>query len=491
MKKQRVLISFFFMVVLLCLQANLKAQPGYITIYPATLGEPLSNKYQVSIEGQKVPVYEAKIAPADSEKRWKAMDDKKNSANYFDTGAFAYFDMQGSATVTVSISEQINSAKVLPASAEIKPAIHGNSILFTVDSPMNLTIEINGEWVRSLHLFINPQEKGALLKDDPDVIYFGPGIHEISHLVVGENKTVYIAGGAIVRAVIRPDEKYSISDYSGLCNYSPTIELKGKNITVCGRGILDASRCPTHARSMISVNGSNIKIEGIILRDSPSWTIPIHESDSVMVSNVKLIGYRANSDGIDICNSRNVTIDGCFIRTLDDLIVVKTLKNAKGEAKRIVVKGCVLWNQVAHALSIGAEITSDISDVVFTDCDVIHDQGREWSLRVFHTDAARVNNICFDDIRIEESIRFISLWIGKALWSSDQDAGHIQGIAFRNIRTFGSPLTVELNGFDKDHGISDVQFHDVLLNDNLLNSDMILKNSFVKNIMINGNYINN
>ena len=184
MKEQRVLISFSFIVALLCFQANLKAQPGHITIYPSPLGEPLSNEYQVSIAGQKVPVYEAKIAPADSEKRWKAMDDKKNSASYFDTGAFAYFDIQGSTTVTISISKRINNVRVLPASAEIKPAIHGNSIMFTVDSPMNLTIEINGEWIRSLHLFINPPEKDAHLKDDPDIIYFGPGIHEISHLVV-------------------------------------------------------------------------------------------------------------------------------------------------------------------------------------------------------------------------------------------------------------------------------------------------------------------
>ena len=485
MKKQKSSICFFFILVLWGVQTNLKAQPGQATIYPSPQGEPLSHEYQVRIGNRNVPVYEAKVAPADREKRWKAMDDKRNSADYYDTGAFAYFDMQGAVTVTVSISSPINKAKILPASAGIKPAIHGNSITFTVDSPKNLTVEINGEWIRSLHLFINPPEKDIPAKTDPDVIYFDPGIHEITHLVVGDNKTVYIAGGAIVRAVIGPDEKYSVSSSTGLRNYSsPTIELRGRNIKVCGRGILDASGCTTHSRSMISVNGSNIRIEGIILRDSPSWTIPVHESDGVTVSNVKLIGYRANSDGIDICNSQNVTVEGCFIRTLDDLIVIKTVKSGKKEAKHIVAKGCVLWNQVAHALSIGAEITSDVSDVLFTDCDIIHDQGREWSLRVFQSDAARVSNVSFENIRIEESIRFISLWIGKTIWSSDQDAGQIQEISFKNIRAFGSPLTVQLEGFDKEHGINNVQFHDILLNNKPLNFDMIQKNSFVDNVII-------
>jgi len=30
----------------------------------------------------------------------------------------------------------------------------------------------------------------------------------------------------------------------------------------------------------------------------------------VTVQNVKLLGYRANSDGIDIWNSRDMTVDG-------------------------------------------------------------------------------------------------------------------------------------------------------------------------------------
>ncbi len=473
-----------FLISLLFLSPVSKAQKSRAIIYPAPNGEVLSRQYKVSVSGKQVPVYEAKIAPEDAERRWKAMDDKKNSADYFDTGAFAYFDMSGSVTVTVTVPGLVSKAKILPSSAGIIPVIKGKSISFKVGSPKNLTIEINGEWIRSLHLFINAPEVNAPRADDPNVVFFGPGIHEITHLEVGDNKTVYIAGGALVRGIIGPDEKYSISGYSGLRNYSPTIELKGKNITVRGRGILDASRCTTHSRNMILVRGSDIKIEGIILRDSPTWTIPVNESDRVTVDNVKLIGYRANADGIDICNSRDVMVKNCFIRTLDDLIVIKTPKNGKGEAHRIVARNCILWNQVAHALSIGAEITSNIDDILFTDCDIIHDQGREWSLRVYHTDAARVSNVRFENIRIEESIKCISLWINKAVWSTDKEQGHINGITFKNIRAAGSPLTMEIKGFDEGHVVEDVLFQDVVLNGKPLTGEMIQKNSFVKNISI-------
>lgn len=456
---------------------------GRVTVYPAPPGETLSQDYQVSVEGLAVPVYTAKVAPADAARRWKAMDDKEHSAAYFDTAAFASFDMQRAATVTVTVPAPVSAAKILPASAGITPVIRGKSISFTVPAPANLTVEINGEWVRSLHLFANPRETDVPRPDDPNVIYFGPGLHQVSRLVVGDNKTVYIAGGAVVRAVIEPDEKFGTNAYSGLRNYAPTFDLRGRNIAIRGRGIIDAEGCTTHARNMIFVQGSNITVEGVILRDASIWTIPVRRSDRITIDNVKLLGYRANSDGIDICNSRDVTIENCFIRTLDDLIVVKSNKG-QGEVKRIVARKCVLWNQVAHALSVGAEIRENIDDVLFTDCDVIHDQGREWALRVYHCDAARVSNIRFENIRIEEVRKCISVWIGKAIWSRDQERGHIQGVVFKDIRAAGDPLAVELLGFDEQHAIEDVIFQDVVLNGKPVTREGLQVNAFVSNIVI-------
>ena len=90
-----------------------------------------------------------------------------------------------------------------------------------------MTLEVNGNWVGALHLFANPPETDAPQPGDPNVIYFGPGIHEVSQLVVRNNQTVYVAGGAVVRGVIRPDEQYRISGYSGLRTYAPTFELRG------------------------------------------------------------------------------------------------------------------------------------------------------------------------------------------------------------------------------------------------------------------------
>jgi len=454
-----------------------------VKVWPAPAGESLSKDYVVSVDGVSCPVYAAKVASAEPAKRWAAMDDRKNSADYFGLASFATFDMTGRARVTVTCPAAVTAVRVLPSSLGIKATVRGNTISFTLAKPTAVTVEVNGTWVGALHLFANPPEIDVPKPDDPNVIYYGPGIHEVSHVVVGDGKTVYIAGGAVVRAVIRPDEKYEISSFSGLRNYSPTFELRGRNITFRGRGILDCEACTTHSRHPIWVQGSDIRIEGVIIRDSPIWTIPIRQSDRVTVSNVKLIGRRANSDGIDICNSRDVTVEGCFIRTLDDLIVVKSDKG-QGPVKRVVARNCVLWNEVAHALSVGAELREDVDGVRFESCDVIHDMGREWSLRVYHSDAATVTNVRFENIRLEESPRFISVWIGKAVWSRDEERGHIRNVLFRNIDLAKGHPPIELAGYDDAHAVEGVTFDNVRMEGRPLRASDVKSNAFVRDLVV-------
>jgi hypothetical protein len=454
-----------------------------ITVAPAPAGEELSKAFSVRVEGKECPVYVAKVAPRDPERRWRAMDDKKSSAEYFETAAFTTFDLDGPARVAVTSPEDIRSVKILPTSFGIVPAVEGRTVSFILARPRHVTVELNGDWLGSLHLFANPPEVDVPKPDDPRVIYYGPGIHEVHRLVVGDGQTVYLAPGAVVRCGVGPDERYSVSSYSGLRNYAPAFELRGKSISFRGRGIVDASACPTHARNLLFVRGEDISIEGVILRDSSTWTIPIRESDRVTVRNVKLLGYRANSDGIDICNSRDVTVEDSFIRTLDDLIVVKSDRGA-GPVRRIVARRCVLWNEVAHALSVGAELREDVDDVLFEDSDVIHDKGREWTLRVYHSDSATISGVRFRGIRIEETRKLISLWIGKAVWSRDEERGRIRGVTFEGICATGEAPRIELTGFDEGHQVEEVTFRDVTVNGKALAPADVRSNPFVRGVRV-------
>jgi hypothetical protein len=391
--------------------------------------------------------------------------------------AFASFDMgKKGVIVTVACADQVQNAKILPTSYGIHAAISGKNVTFAVNRPCQLTLEINGDWNNSLHVFANPVESDVPRPNDPNVIYFGPGIHQIEPVVVTSGQTVYIAGGAVIYG------KPSSQTHGG-----PIFSLDGSHIVLRGRGIIDGSLIPkpSPAQDIIVAHGSDINVEGVILRDSGGWNFPIQRSDRVNVENIKILGCRGNSDGIDINNSGNVAVSDCFFRTFDDLVVVKSSNTQAPDSHDITVKRCVLWNEIAHVLSLGAELNVNCENITFSDCDVIHDKGREWLLRVYNSGAAAVKNIVFDNIRIEESRRPISLWIGASQWVKGGDRGHIDDIVFSNITSVlpetGGPYAT-FQGFDADHAVHDVLFKNVKFGGRPISVSDVSQNQFVDGI---------
>ena len=460
---------------------------GRVSIAPAPEGEPLSAKWKVYAAGREVPVFDAKVASGDKEMRRLACDDVSNSGNYYDIASFASFDLvKGKAKVEVVVPEEVREAKVLPESAGIVPEIKGNKISFNVSRPLNLTIDVNGDFIHSLHVFVNPPETDVPDPDDPDVIYYAPGIHDLYEaVVVGDNKTVYLAPGAILRW-------HNWQEGDGhdpkLCSGSCFI-LSGNNVKFRGRGIIDQDDVHrTRSRGPMRITGTNVSLEGVIIRNSSGWTVVLSDAENVDIDNIKLIGFRANSDGIDICDSHHVRVHDSFIRTLDDLIVVKAISSKSDRGcSDILAERCVLWNEIAHALSIGAEIRYPVKGVAFRDCDVIHDTCREWSLRIFHTDSALISDVSFENIRIEEAERFISLWINSAVWTSDAERGHIMNVVFKDIVLKTPPrmgTEVQFLGYDEGHAIEGVLLDNVSIGGRKITAEDIEMNPFVSGVTV-------
>ncbi|GHU75684.1 hypothetical protein FACS189414_0380 [Bacteroidia bacterium] len=459
-----------------------------VIVYPAPEGEVLNAVYKVTANGLNVPVYIAKVGMERRANRERAMDDQPNSHLFYDVAGFASFDLKsGQVEIKVSVDEAIQTAKILPTSFGITPKITGKSLNFTIDKPQHLTVEINGEHIRSLHIFVNPEETDVPDPNDPNVIYFGPGIHNIAESIeVTDNKTVYVAGGAIVRCY--NDTTISTSDPDARRKARrPSFIFSGQNVKIQGRGIIDQENVyRLQARNIFSVTGKDVSLEGVILRNASVWTVSLRGADRVHIDNIKLLGHRANSDGIDICDSWEVLVENCFIRTLDDLIVVKTYNRENGTGN-VLARKCVLWNEVAHALSIGAEIQQVVDGVTFTDCDIIGDHCREWSLRVYQCDKGMVKNITFDNIRIEESVKFASLWINEATWTTDPERGHIENVVFKDITLKNDgPLVkgIEFLGYDEGHAVKNVVVDNVVVQGKKVTRDDIVANDYVYDLTV-------
>ena len=156
----------------------------------------------------------------------------------------AIFDFTGKVEVAVTYNlGEVQTAKVRPLSYDIPFQIDGNTVTFTLEHPRNLSVEVNGDIFHNLHLFTGSPERTIPDKDNPEVIYFGPGIHTVKNgeLRVPSGKTVYLAGGAVLMGRVLIENVHDVK--------------------LLGRGIIDHS-----IKGGIRIaNSRDVYVEGMLL----------------------------------------------------------------------------------------------------------------------------------------------------------------------------------------------------------------------------------
>lgn len=431
--------------------------------YGIPTGAKRADDFTVKIDRREIFVYDSKVA------------------------AFTYFSFNDEASVTITYNKDIEKVDIRPKSHNIAFSVKDRTVRFRLDKPCNLSIEINGDIKHPLFLFASPLEQNPPKPGDENVIYFEAGkIHEAGEIKVKSGQTVYIPGGTIVRGRIRADG--------------------AKNVRVIGRGILDGSH-RDYKTQMVKLSGcSDVELNGIIVLNSYGWTLVPVKSDNVTFKNIKVIGWRDNDDGVDIVGCKNLTIDGCFLRTKDDCIAVKASPGyfEEGESglrnvEKVRVINTVLWNaEWGNAMEIGFELqTRKISDILFRNCDIIHVE-RGGTFTIHNGDFATVEDIRFEDIRVEDSRdKLIEFRVGLSIYSDDcpwelhrknpqrkrsplgqwvpvegqkqkdfaAKRGHIRNAYFKDITVTGSKLPKSyLIGYDDMHGVENVRIENLRFN---------------------------
>ena len=282
-----------------------------IMVADAPINEVLNADYRVQVDNRQVPVYNSRIAIGAGKQN---VDEVAGS---YEKAGFAYFDLiEGTAEVTVGYSQDIRSAKLVSNKTTLIPDFRGNTLMFKVSEPQNIQVIINNDSIHTLDIFVNPEETDVPDPKDPKVVYFGPGSFRLPSAALEDGMTVYVAAGAVVHCYVGPHEWYTVNEVTGLKNYAPfyMLDLMGKNIKVCGRGILDADNTPLNSRRGIHVSGEDISLDGVILRNSSECGIYIDNAQNVEINNVKVLNYRFNADGIDVIQSKDVQVNGSFIK---------------------------------------------------------------------------------------------------------------------------------------------------------------------------------
>jgi polygalacturonase len=197
---------------------------------------------------------------------------------------------------------------------------------------------------------------------------------------------------------------------------------------------------------------------------------------NLQIREVAIFGYRTNSDGINVCNSRNAVVSNCFARTGDDLFSVKTLAGGSTAiCDTVTFQNCVGWAGKARCYGITGEVERDITNITFKDCAVIYRDATWYNNRlgslvvIVEKGGANISNVTFENIEIFRDLcRAINCNVLENVYQSSITGCTMQGINFRNI-TCNSTLKSKLGATNETNSLS-VTFDGVKVNGVTLNA---------------------
>lgn len=362
-------------------------------------------KYRVYVDGIEAEVMSARVSAAPINRVWTGV---QRNADQSEEAYFVSFDINDRADVDIELCEDFESYEIRPLSIDLGDRRDGRKISLTVDRPMQFTVEIDGTHY-SLHVFANPKS----VMPEGEVIYFGKGEHKADLIWLESNQTLYIDEGAVVYGVVYAKDAENVRIMGrGVLDASPY--RRGNDGGAGGRevieALLDRGFTPLDMKyhgNLVMNHCKNCLVEGIVLRDAPMWsTIIRNDCENITIDNIKIIGqWRYNSDGINICTSKNVTVKNCFVRSFDDCIITRGayLEGEDGNVENALIENCVLWCDWGKSLETWCgHKPTEIKNIVFRNNYLIHLNAVAMNITVWYgSDHSVVKNVRYEDIFID------------------------------------------------------------------------------------------
>ena len=423
-----------------------------VEVAGAPQGISLNNDFIVKVrpEGKSkwvlVPTYLVKV------------DEVRGTKHHVEHASMATFDFSEKVEIEVTYNKgKIDSARVRPLSYDIPFMIEGNTLQFSLEKPANLSVEVNGDLFHNLHLFANPLDTFKVDKKNPDLIYFGPGIHrfEGGEFRIPSGKTVYVAGGAVMMGRMLIENVHDVK--------------------LLGRGIID----PSVKMGIRIANSRNVYVEGLMATQCATGG-----SDSVTIRNVKVISYFGWGDGMNVFSSRNVLFDRVFCRTSDDCTTVYgTRLGFEGPSSNITMQNSTLWADVAHPIFIGIHGNVNKPEILenlnYVNIDILDHKEKQLNyqgcLAINAGDENLIRNVRFEDIRIENfrQGQLVNLRIFFNEKYCKAPGRGIENVVFKNVSYTGNRAEFSvIEGYDAQRKVRNIRFENLRINGQIISDDM-------------------
>ena len=168
-------------------------------IYPVTKVAPVCEDYLVKINGVRIDTNTARVSAVPFNRRWPG---HQRQIEQSEAVQFLSLATDEPLCFEITPREPFEAVKIRPQSQGITPTVEDGTIRFVLEKPAYVTVEPYGRH-RALHIFADPMPHYDVDPSSPDVLYFGPGEHDVGLLELKSHQTLFLDEGAVVYACVR------------------------------------------------------------------------------------------------------------------------------------------------------------------------------------------------------------------------------------------------------------------------------------------------
>ncbi|ETS82857.1 hypothetical protein PFICI_04733 [Pestalotiopsis fici W106-1] len=397
------------------------------------------------------------------------------------TVSIVSFDMGGPVEIRARYTRQeVTKASIRPLSRGIDAVIVGDTVSFTLEKPLDVMLELNGDKYQALHVLANGFDSDRPTGDDNGLWYFGPGVNNGTassrvtdgvNLNVPSNTTVYLASGAFITFRL---------NFLGVSNSS-----------VRGHGFICSSQGGFKERELggaIHMNGArDILVEKVTSLGANGYSLSAGECSQVRVDGYRSFTSAGNGDGIDFFCSSDITIENCFLRNSDDNIALYSHRwDWYGDSENITIRNCVLLPDIAHPINMGTHGNpakpETTRNVTISNIDILdHEENQLWyqgCIAINATDRNLFCNIHVENVRVERITKgqLFNLRVMLNTMYATAPGRGIRDVTFKNISlNLAASETVnpsQILGYDGDNYIENVTFENLKIGDSVICTEM-------------------
>ena len=403
------------------IQVTTEATTSDVQVYGVPQRLNASEGISMTVNDENVGVFKTRIYEEDNRVGTYAYNEPGTMGNV------AIFDYTGDASVRIKVNRtDINSVTIRPTrkglSATQKTEDRATYITINMKEGQQgqYSIEFNGSYKGADSIMLFAQE---ILNKPGNVWKTISSYEKIDDLVVPEGKILWIDGGATLNGYVHCKDNSKIMGRGVITqnDWGPWGGNNRKNPVSVGYEPVyyDGNTPKNNGKGGTELGSSNVQVIGISILDPTGWAVNIRNSNNVLFKDVNVVSARSNGDGITIQSSYNVFLDGCFVRSSDDSIVVKNYDNIN--AHDIRVEDCTVWNDIAQCLEIGYETDmggagssrceagyknedAKIYNVLFKNIDVVH-RFHKGVATIHNGDNIPIYHIAYDGVYVDHKAK--------------------------------------------------------------------------------------